>query len=446
MNIFHKKIPGIIGIVLIVVGIAVTTFLTKNGGLFITKAGPGIQPKDVRITNISDSSFTVSYLTDDTVIGTIDIGLDEANLSEQFLDDRDQVTQLVNKYKSHSITARNLNPNSSYIFVINSAGKKFNQTSYVAKTGSVIDDKPLDQNPITGKILLPDGTVPTDSIIYLSIGGAQKFSTLGKQDGNYTIPLNSLRNESLDSYYKIQEDDSINLEVFSQNLTSTINVTLSQANPIPAITLSNSYSFAEEPEASEGAEINTSFPQLSQATKSTDPKIISPKNSEGFNDSNPEFNGIAQPEETVEIEIHSDEQIKTTVKSDSSGNWNYRPEKPLSVGDHTITIKTKNSLGIIKTITQSFTVYAAGDQVGQTATPSSTLSPTPVSSPIPSLLPTLAPTLIPFQPASPSPTLPPTGSNITLILGIFSISFLTLGILIFFLPKLMVKSPHDRWQ
>src|SRR3990167_10877615 len=98
---WNRKIPSLLAFLVIIVGILFTTFLVKGGNLFQISAGPGSEPKNIQTTNISDTSFTISYTTDESVIGTINYGTDANALDKFVLDDRDQLSQDVNKYQSH---------------------------------------------------------------------------------------------------------------------------------------------------------------------------------------------------------------------------------------------------------------------------------------------------------------------------------------------------------
>ena len=70
MKFWDKKFPALLALLIILGGIIVTTILTLGNNLFLIKATPSQNPSDVRVTNISDTSLTVSYTTSDEVVGT----------------------------------------------------------------------------------------------------------------------------------------------------------------------------------------------------------------------------------------------------------------------------------------------------------------------------------------------------------------------------------------
>jgi hypothetical protein len=152
----------------------------------------------------------------------------------------------------------------------------------------------------------------------------------------------------------------------------------------------------------------------------------------------------------VKITIHSDQAVQTTVKADQNGNWDYRPSSNLSPGTHTITIQAKDNSGILKTITQSFVVYASGQQINPppsgSPTPIVSVSPTNIPSPtsIVTLIPTI--TLIPSTTitqtqggititVSPKKPLPPTGNPSVMTAGIVGAVVTLIGGLMLLLTR-----------
>ena len=453
-NLWNKRIPTLLGLTLIIISIGITSILVKSGIIFISKASPSQTPQNVQITNISDSSITIAYTTDDSVLGSVNFG-NNKNLGQTALDERDQLANTISPHKTHSITITNLKPSTNYFFTITSGQNTFlnNDQPFQVATGSTIAATPSSQLPLIGNILMSDGTKPTEAIIYVSIEGSQIISTLIKPDGSYILPLNSLRTNDLSSYFNFTDNSIIKLSILGNSLRSNILLSKSQVNSIPTITLSKDYDFttSTQPVASVSAQpLNSDlFSTLSaqSSSKSQSPQILSPKKDEGYSDQQPLFKGKGLPNETVKILIHSTDVAQTTITADSYGNWSYRPSQPLSVGDHTITIQTPDSSGIVKTITQSFTVYASGTQVNQSATPSATLTPSPTLTPtlMPTLIPTttpiitvipqLSPTLIPQSTTTANQTkggLAPTGNSTIIGIGVVGIVITIVGGILLF--------------
>ncbi len=266
-NVWGKKIPTLIGLILILIGTVVTTILVRGDTIFQIRAGPGMDPKNIKITNVSEVSFTISYLTDDKVISTVNYGIDPNSLDGISLDDRDQVSQQINKYNSHSITVRNLNPNTKYYYSITSGSKKYVDVGFKFEftTKGEISENPSSQVPISGRVTLPDGTSPNDGIVYVKISDSETISSLLKERGSYTVPLNTLRRLNLDEYIEINEDTIINIDIFAGGLSSSISVKPNEINPVPLITLSGNYDFSKTNEDNtKNNNQESSFPKFGQ--------------------------------------------------------------------------------------------------------------------------------------------------------------------------------------
>lgn len=454
MSIWNKKIPTLFGLLAIIIGIGVTTFITKSGVIFTGRAGPSDVPKNVLISNVTDNSFTVSYTTDDAVFGSLNVG-QTSSLGTTVIDDKGQN---VTTHKVHVMTVKNLNPQTSYFFLITSGQNTYLNSGvlYSVKTGPTLSASlATARGSISGKVIMPDGSAAGDAIIYLNLEGAQTLSITAKTDGSYNLPLNLVRTADLSAFYSPVQAGVVKLQAFADSLSSQATLTTDELSQIPTITLSQNYDFT----VSNSPLSNSPNPSTQSATvalptatpsasSNVTPQILTPKSNQSFSDSQPLFKGKAEPNEDVSISIHSTDVINAKVVADASGNWSYRPDSSLSPGTHTISITTRDAFGILKTISQQFTVYAAGSQVSQSATPSATLTPTPSSTPTPTLTitptatstPTItaSPTKILTPTASPTAVLPATGNSEEPIIGIFGAAFVIIGALLFIFARVEI--------
>lgn len=410
-TIFDVRIPTFFGIFIILIGIAATSFFTQTGVPFISRASTLETPQNIRISNITPTSFTISYTTAGSVLGAISYGTTD-KMENTSNDDSDENNTVTPK-NIHMITVKNLYPQTQYLFRIISGETTFldNGKPFILTTAPNITKQSSESGHIEGTIIFPDNVV-NEAIVYVATKDSQTLSTKVDKNSRYNISLRDIRDKTLNDYVTITNDTQITMLVVGHNTQSNVNLRADQTNPVPPIILSKTYDFTIDttPIASPSGIIG--FPDL-QASPSAikTPQITNPKKDDSLTDLKPLFKGVASPSANVEIEIHSDEQIKTEIVADKNGTWTFRPTEALSPGDHTVTIKTRDQFGILKTITQSFTVYAQGSQVGQTATPSATLSPNPTISLIPTNTPTPTPTLFP-TPTQIPPTSTPTPTTI----------------------------------
>jgi len=457
-KLFNKKIPTILGIILILLGIFLTTFILKNQTTFKSKALNSQEPQNVKITNITDASFTVTYQTDAQATGSISYG-DDKKLGESELEDVDKEKKSFSPKKIHSVSIKKLIPSTKYYLTVISGSSTFlnNGSPFEITTGPDIssasaksDLASAQQNIIKGKIVLPDGNAPSEALVYLNAENSQLLSSTVTKDGEFSFLLKDLRTDDLFSYFNIDNNTVFKIFATDGSLKSTALASLNQANTIPTITLSNDYDFAQKvsPVASKTAELSSGFPSIIPLKEKPKLEIINPKENQSFADLKPQFRGTSLPNEKVEIIIHSDEQITAQVTADSNGNWTYKPSVNLSPGAHTITIKTRDSSGILTTIMQPFTVFAAETQASGFATPSATPTVIPAQRITPTL--TLTPTIAMLIPAvSPTPTfifipagsnqeLPPTGdSRIIFVTIITAIATTAAGVVLFLLTRIL---------
>ena len=416
---WNKKFPTLFGVLLITIGISVTTFLINQGVLLKSNASTSDQPQNVRITNVTDSSFSVSYATDGSVTGSLNYGLD-SKLGKSALDDRDQQTGNLASHKVHDITVRSLSPLTKYYFSITSGQNSYlNQDQYFAvTTGPAISEGPPNQNPLSGKVILSDGTSPKEAIIYATADNSQVISTLVKTDGSYILPLNSLRSADYSAYYTFPAGATVKMLIFGDSLTSNVSLSINQISPVPTVILSQNYDFRNsQSPVSNVPETSGSFPSFS-STSSGALRILTPQNNQGLTDQQPLFKGTGEPSQNVKIIIHSDQVLQTNVQIDKNGTWSYRPPSSLSPGTHTITIQAQDSSGVLQSITQSFIVYASGQQINPPA-PSPTRMPTLTSTPTPTPTPTVTLKVTPTQRVVPTatPTLIPTATPTVAIIA-----------------------------
>ena len=250
MSILDKKMPSLLGIAVIATGILATTFLVKGERGFQINAGPGEEPKNIEISNATDTSFTVTFVTDDSTIGSINVGENDDNLNLKFLDDRDKASQTVNKSYSHSITATGLKPETTYYYTVSSGDKtvKDGNSSFSFKTAPVISEINTNENSISGNAVNPDGSTPNDGIVIVKISGAQILSTILEKDGSYSLSLNNIRTSDLNNSVDLDNKLPATIDVMTGLNNSQISLSTDQLSNIPLVTLSNNYDFTDSSE------------------------------------------------------------------------------------------------------------------------------------------------------------------------------------------------------
>src|SRR3989338_9894984 len=105
------RIPTIVGLLLILAGIGGALKLSGNFQIITSKASGSPKPSEVHLTNISDNSITISYLTDSVKIGSVQVTGNNKNML--ILDNLD-IDGKPQARTSHMFTISDLQQNSEY--------------------------------------------------------------------------------------------------------------------------------------------------------------------------------------------------------------------------------------------------------------------------------------------------------------------------------------------
>jgi len=424
-----EKIPTVIGLVILVIGIITGIFLIKNQQIFRLGASADEMPQNVRISNITDSSFNISWTTDKETLGFVKWGKSVNNLDKV---ENDTISQ---KGFVHSSTIRSLNTQTEYYFKINSNAQDFDNQGSVwkVKTGQQLAE-PVKNIIISGSVLNQNGTPAANVLVYFSVGGGSTLSTVTSKTGNWLISISQTRNKNLDSYVTINESSSlieISVNAGILGLTSA-QIYPQSAKPAPAIILGQVNDFknlgpsenSQVPEASidipeeqiqneSGFEIDTNTNNINSKTVTLD----SHSEGETISTIDPEFFGKGPAGTEIEIQVESELQTDS-LTVDTSGNWNWSPPEGLEEGTHIVTLKWKDTNGILRTLIRNF-VVSASESPAFVSTPSATPKNTSTPSASPKATLTASSSATPQQPVSGSLT----QTLLLFMMGVVTISF-----------------------
>ncbi|MCL5095908.1 MAG: Ig-like domain-containing protein [Patescibacteria group bacterium] len=431
----ENRIPTLVGLFLIGISLTATVVLFKNAQTLFTQASPDYAPSDVKITNVNESSLTVSWVTTNTASGSLNFG-ETPSLGSVISDDRDQVSGKTSQFATHYITLRYLKPGTQYYFKIISGNKTYDRDgeAYIVTTAPEIPAAQNQSSPIYGTVIKNDGTPAEGAIVYLNINKTTPLSTLVKTSGSWLLPLNNTRSADLLSLAEIKENDKIDIFVQDGNEGSAkAKAKILVGNPLPQITLGKTSDFTQEKALPSTSPTTETFPDLNSSVGSPSatstppasliPALTTPATESAIPSDKPLISGTGIPGKTVTIKIESEAPITGTTKISENGSWTWTPPTGLTPGEHTVTITTADKTGKLLTFVRKFTVLASGTQVVEAATPSAT----PKTSPTPTPKPT--PTATPKKTASPSPTATPKSGNSlpTILISLLGVGMILLG-------------------
>jgi len=420
-KLLDKRIPTLLGIVVLVVALIAGTLLLGQGpGVFAPRATPTTTPKKIKITNVTDNSFTISFITDDSTPGFVKYGTQANSLKSQASDDRDQLSGTVSDYKIHHVTVRGLQPTTSYYYTLGTgSGASFdnNGSPFTIKTAAR-SGAPSAAKTIYGSVSTQTGGPAEGAVVYVSLANAGEMSSLVKASGSWAVPLSNARTKDGSGYAQITDEDNLIIQVQGQlpNDTLSFNTTVSQAQPVPTLTFgqavpTDSATTPVVPETAETSQAAASeentlaptegsvtpeetqtedvIPTLTTDTGSSAESVLPTETSfptgefvtvpesttsavsttvvdlkktgtQTVNSSQPTIIGNAAPNVTVTIEVHSDADIQQYVTADADGNFSLdiaALSETLDPGPHTVTYSyTDPTTGEVVTKTVDFVV------------------------------------------------------------------------------------------
>lgn len=407
MKVHSRKIPTLIAVTTLLVGVVAGIVLIQQQQSVQTSASAENSPHNVTVSNVQSDAFTVSWTTDNPTAGFVlwGSGVSPSNPAQSMGGGSKEV---------HMVKVTNLDPDTEYSFTITSAGTVFNNSGEVwkVKTGPTLG-APESSRVMSGTIETKDGSHASQSVVIVTAPGMSPLSTLTSSTGSWVIPLSLARTEDLLGYAALGSS-KLEISVFSSGQTKASAVANADVNQaLPTITLGHAHDFTNL-----SAIASTDIPKAqldlpegeTQVQGISDSSLVTLKsvdNGEVIFTNEPEFFGDGPAGSEIKITVHSD-PVSGTAQVEQDGQWSWSPAKTLENGLHNITLEWIDTQGIVHTLTRSFIVQAQEGSPSFESTPSATKSPSPSPSPTPTRSPSPSPTAT----AKPSPTATAKPSNL----------------------------------
>ncbi len=409
-NLSRKNIPTILGLLVLFVGLIAGVFLVQstNTNSFLPRATPQTTPKNLKITNVTDTSFTVSWQTDANTVGFARYGTNATNLTQTSNDDRDQTSGSTGLFKTHHVTVRSLTPNTTYYFKLGTGSRELydnNGAPYTTTTTTAISAQ---ARTIYGQVSLASGSPAAGALIYVSADNLAPMSAIVQSSGSWVLSLAQARTKDLKSAAPLTPETPLSLLVLSplDTTTSVVTATLANSQPVPQITLGQNQDFTSQQVAATpapGATVAPATPAPADVQSKFTSALLAPPTESSTNKltitypttdgelltvNAPELKGGAPAASRVTLSLKGKTTQTSTVTTDPSGIWTYTPLTKLTNGSYTLTA-TSTIEGTRQTATRTFTVdlsqagsvpsFTATGSAAVAATPIPTATPTPVS-------------------------------------------------------------------
>ncbi len=383
---FPTKIPTLLGLLLLIVMVGGIIGSSEAISRLPARAAPSVQPQNVQVTNLSDTSFTITWTTGTAATGILLVTTPEREITA--FDQRNGDGKLTPDI-THSVTVRNLTGDTEYLVKILSNGKTYldNDKPYRIRSTSVLTTSPGNLGPAYGSVVTTENKAASSALVFLTLEGSQTLSTLVKPSGTWIIPLNLIRTQDGTSYLPSSVDRiTENLLVRSDGEESSAITDTLNDSPVPSMVLGKTYDFRKQ----QAKLIEQSPVALAAPGPKTTPvvlgtqetqtqyivSLVAPTEGMALTSQFPLTQGTGIPSKSVTITLGITNPISDTTMVGSDGIFRYTPKVQLAPGKQSVTIMTRDASNQPVAITHSFEILKSGTQVLGTATPSATLTPT----------------------------------------------------------------------
>lgn len=390
---------------------------------------PDVLPKDIQTTNISDTSFSLTWTTAAPATGAISVQPASRAVASPLVDDRDSGKKQ-KKYKTHTVSVHDAEPLSEYKVTIISNGHGHAIPASI-KTGPTLWGT-TNIKPVFGTLTTSQGNPASEALLYLTAEGGQTLSTLVGFSGSWLVPLNLVRTTQLSSYIKPDRKLKLSLRAILDDQEVTAVTDTSIDSPLPLMQLGKTYDFRTQAVTQA---LPTNIPPLEgrlATNKKPTVSLTAPVDGSALPTLVPFIGGTGIPGKILSLVIGITNPISAKTTVDPDGTWHYSPPKPLSVGKNSVTVSTIDENGKPVAITHVFTLLKSGTQVLGESTPSATLTPTPTTiatisaTPTIALNPTATPTPLILAPPPPVSGVQLPTIILSLVGGLFMLGGLTL--------------------
>jgi hypothetical protein len=185
----------------------------------------------VRVTNLTDTSFTVLWFSENEEIGYVMYGVDSDNLSDKGRDERDGISSQ-GEYYLHSVEITQLEPETKYYFEVYTADEVYDEVYEI--TTYATQSSPPEFETIAGVVNANDYenlsviATFTDEDGIGSSGSSNSLSTLVDSEGSWILTIGGARDQD-GQYFDKSSSDKVTFAPMTFSDTDNVEMTIGEA-------------------------------------------------------------------------------------------------------------------------------------------------------------------------------------------------------------------------
>lgn len=231
------RIPTLLGLTILITTIIIIIMFSLYQQDLKDQSNINLSPQNIRYSNITDRSITVTWLSLKPALGSIAWG-NTTTLGNLNLDPRDQ--QTATPRQTHFVTLENLEAKTNYFFKIRNGPFFYPDQPLTLSTNN--EQPPNTLAPIIGRVLDNHQQPISDGLIFLEIPGAAPISTYVAAAGNFVLTLTDLRTDDLTNTFKLASQTEGLLLIQAAAQTSRVKIKI-PTQKLPPIILGQDLDF-----------------------------------------------------------------------------------------------------------------------------------------------------------------------------------------------------------
>ncbi len=324
---WQKRMPTLVGLGILIVAMVAGVLLFGNGtGVFAPRATPQTTPKNIKISNVTDTSFTVSFITDESTPAFLKYGTSSPDLKNQAGDERDQITGTIKSYNTHHITVRGLQASTPYFFTLGTGSNSTftnNGEPFKVKTAAAAGTQPAAKT-VYGSVTTESGAPAEGAIVYVKHAQAGELSSLVKSSGSWAVYLSNARTPDGSNYATTTDEDTLLVSVQGPATTkkAQITTTVAHAQPVETIAYGQTTAQTTNMDDSVGLATTAKTPKIPTATESatqtTEKTTMENPQEVSSNDTNKTANLMTETDVSSESAILAEQMIMKDMTMDDA--------------------------------------------------------------------------------------------------------------------------------
>lgn len=158
----ETKIPSVLALLILLAALIAGLLLTPKPLSFRSKASGDCRPQNLRLTNLTHTSFDVSFTTADPCLASL-------SLSDRLITDARWSGDSPPPQKIHYFRVNHLTPGTNYQFSLISGAVTYTSSDYSLATIQTPSGSPPNSNLAWGKVLTADLRPTGDALVFLVI-------------------------------------------------------------------------------------------------------------------------------------------------------------------------------------------------------------------------------------------------------------------------------------